>query len=137
MIGSRGAPGREEFTRYAKGAVTIPGSAISRLESIASRTGVFLVVGVIEQDTASSTLFCTAVYVSPTRGYVGKHRKLVSVARTDNAEATRCRRALSGSSGARAMRRRSASFRLIFGRWTRHPRRPDSLQSSAGRTLCR
>ena len=80
MVGSRGASGREEFVRYAKGAITIPGPAISRLESIAARHNVFIVTGVIEQDTASSTLFCTAVYVSPSRGYIGKHRKLMPTA---------------------------------------------------------
>jgi predicted amidohydrolase len=44
---------------------------------------VFLVVGVIEKDdyaASAGTLYCTAVFVDPERGVVGKHRKLMPTA---------------------------------------------------------
>lgn len=45
--------------------------------------GIFLVVGVIEKEdyaASAGTLYCTAVYVDPRQGVVGKHRKLMPTA---------------------------------------------------------
>jgi nitrilase len=47
------------------------------LERVASETGVFLVVGVVER--AGGSLFCAAVYVEPGRGVIGKRRKVMPV----------------------------------------------------------
>src|SRR6201999_4412922 len=46
-------------------------------------TGIFLVVGVIEQSSVEEgkgnggTLYCTIIFIDSKRGYVGKHRKLM------------------------------------------------------------
>lgn len=77
-IGYRLPEGRETFRRYYEGAVSIPGPEIEALEELASRTGAFLVAGVIER--GGSTLYCTAVFIDPERGYAGKHRKLMPTA---------------------------------------------------------
>ena len=77
-LGYRLPEGRETFRRYHDGAVNIPGPEIEALEGLASRTGASLVVGVIER--AGSTLYCTAVFIDPDRGYAGKHRKLMPTA---------------------------------------------------------
>ncbi|KAF3765418.1 carbon-nitrogen hydrolase [Cryphonectria parasitica EP155] len=45
------------------------------LEGIAAETGVFLVVGCIER--AGGSLYCSAVYVCPKRGMIGKRRKVM------------------------------------------------------------
>ncbi|KAK4213627.1 carbon-nitrogen hydrolase [Rhypophila decipiens] len=45
------------------------------LERIAKQTGVFLVVGCIEK--AGGSMYCSAVYVCPSRGMVGKRRKVM------------------------------------------------------------
>jgi nitrilase len=45
------------------------------LERIARDTGVFLVVGCIEK--AGGSLYCSAVYVEPRRGMIGKRRKVM------------------------------------------------------------
>jgi beta-cyano-L-alanine hydratase/nitrilase len=74
VVGERSPEGREEFLRYYKAAIDIPSPAISRIESISKDTGIFLVVGVIERD--GGTLYCTAVFIDPQEGYLGKHRKL-------------------------------------------------------------
>ena len=47
------------------------------LERVARETGVFLVVGVVEK--AGGSLYCSAVYVEPTRGVLGKRRKVMPV----------------------------------------------------------
>ncbi|RDB23399.1 Bifunctional nitrilase/nitrile hydratase NIT4B [Hypsizygus marmoreus] len=75
VVGERSPAGRDEFTRYHAAAIEVPSPAISRIEAVSSETGVFLVVGIIERD--AGTLYCTAVFVDPTKGYVGKHRKLM------------------------------------------------------------
>ncbi|EEY19645.1 nitrilase [Verticillium alfalfae VaMs.102] len=43
------------------------------LERIAAQTGVFLVTGLVER--AGGSLYCSAVYVDPARGVIGKRRK--------------------------------------------------------------
>lgn len=78
VVGSRSPEGRDEFLRYHSAAINIPSPAISRIETIAQSTGLFLVVGVIEKD--GGTLYCTVIFVDPSDGYVGKHRKLVPTA---------------------------------------------------------
>ncbi|KAK1754424.1 carbon-nitrogen hydrolase [Echria macrotheca] len=45
------------------------------LERIARDTGVFLVVGLIEK--AGGSMYCSAVYVCPTLGIIGKRRKVM------------------------------------------------------------
>ncbi|EJF66949.1 carbon-nitrogen hydrolase [Dichomitus squalens LYAD-421 SS1] len=78
VVGDRLPEGRDEFVRYAKAAIEIPSPAITRIEQISKETNVFLVVGVIERD--NGTLYCTAIFVDPEKGYVAKHRKLVPTA---------------------------------------------------------
>ncbi|KAF8606985.1 carbon-nitrogen hydrolase [Ceratobasidium sp. AG-I] len=85
VIGSRTPEGRDEFLRYHSAAIALsPGSpARARIESVARTYGIFLVVGVIEKDdyaASAGTLYCTAVYVDPEQGVVGKHRKLMPTA---------------------------------------------------------
>ena len=47
------------------------------LERVANETGVFIVVGVIER--AAGSLYCSALYVDPARGVLGKRRKVMPV----------------------------------------------------------
>lgn len=50
------------------------------LELVASRTGVFLVVGIVER--AGGSLYCGAVYVCPKLGCIGKRRKVMPVSKS-------------------------------------------------------
>ena len=76
-VGERTPEGRILFEKYANGAITIPGPEIDKLVQKARRTRIFIVIGVIEKSTESGTLFCTAVYIDPEKGFVGKHRKVM------------------------------------------------------------
>jgi Carbon-nitrogen hydrolase len=105
-VGSRKDVGREQYLKYFKEAVdlgdTPAGNAddwVDRklpmgkgvdggsrvrgdgmrefLERVASETGVFLVVGLVEK--AGGSLYCAAVYVEPRRGIIGKRRKVMPV----------------------------------------------------------
>jgi nitrilase len=77
VIGDRTAEGRDHFRRYWESSVDIPGPAIDVLSDLASKLGIYMVIGVIERE--GGTLYCTAVFVSPD-GYLGKHRKIMPTA---------------------------------------------------------
>jgi nitrilase len=75
VVGARTAEGHEQYRRYWQSAIEIPGEEVSRLSKIACDNGVQLVIGVIERD--GGTLYCTALFLSPKEGLLGKHRKLM------------------------------------------------------------
>lgn len=78
VVGSRTTEGREVFRRYWGGGVDVPGPAVSRLERVARSCGLHLVVGVVERE--GGTLYCTVLFLSPTTGLMGKHRKVMPTA---------------------------------------------------------
>lgn len=75
LVGQRADEGREEFRRYWEKAILVPGPECTQLGQMASRHGLYLVVGVIERD--GGTLYCTVVFFSPRGELMGKHRKLM------------------------------------------------------------
>jgi len=77
-IGTRSAAGRNDFLRYWQAAIDVPGPECERIGSFAAKMKAHIVVGVIERDGA--TLYCTALFVGPNGGLLGKHRKLMPTA---------------------------------------------------------
>jgi len=78
VVGSRTQEGRNEFLRYSKNAITVPGPETDRLGEAAKKSGAYVVMGVIERDSELSggTLYCTAIFIGPNGTLIGKHRKL-------------------------------------------------------------
>lgn len=74
-LGYRMPEGRETFARYYDNAVDLDGPELDLLSQLSTRTGATLVAGIIER--AGASLFCTAVFIEPSRGLVAKHRKLM------------------------------------------------------------
>ncbi|MGO1545270.1 MAG: carbon-nitrogen hydrolase family protein [Gulosibacter sp.] len=74
-VGYRLKRGREEYARYVAGAITLEGPETERLIQASAEHGVHVVIGIIER--LGSTLYCTALLISPTDGLVGNHRKLM------------------------------------------------------------
>lgn len=77
-VGTRTAAGREEFLQYARGAVTLDGPELAEVAEAAHRTGIFIVLGLIER--SGGTLYCTVALIDPQLGIVGHHRKLMPTA---------------------------------------------------------
>lgn len=74
-VGGRTDQGRDEFLRYHRNAIEIPGPWVDELSSLARDLGIHLVTGVIERD--GGTLYCTAVFFDDKGIFLGKHRKLM------------------------------------------------------------
>lgn len=73
-IGRRTPEGREDYIRYARGAIVVPGPETQALSQACVEHQLYAVIGVIERD--GGTLYCTALYLSPD-GRLEKHRKLM------------------------------------------------------------
>ncbi|HWL25660.1 MAG TPA: carbon-nitrogen hydrolase family protein [Ureibacillus sp.] len=78
VVGSRTQEGRNEYLRYSKNAITVPGPETDRLGEAAKKSRAYVVMGVIERDSELSggTLYCTAIFIGPDGTLLGKHRKL-------------------------------------------------------------
>jgi nitrilase len=75
QLGFRLESGRETFHRYYDAAVDLAGPEITQLCELSKRTNASVVTGIIER--SGSTLYCTAIFIDPDQGLIGKHRKLM------------------------------------------------------------
>lgn len=75
-VGSRSDSGRQDWYRYWRNAVTIPGPTTDILSHTAREHHVYLVMGVTERDLESDTLYCTVLYFGPDGSLLGTHRKI-------------------------------------------------------------
>lgn len=78
VIGSRTEHGRDDFQRYWRSSVDVPGPAVDALAGTAKNRDIYLVIGVVERD--SGTLYCTVLFFSPGGLFLGKHRKIMPTA---------------------------------------------------------
>ena len=74
-VGGRSMQGRDEFLRYHRNAIDVPGPYIDELAVLAKDLGIYLVTGVIER--SGGTLYCTVVFFDDKGSFLGKHRKLM------------------------------------------------------------
>ena len=75
QLGFRQESGRDTYQKYYQAAVDLSGTEIKALAGLSSRSGASIVAGIIER--SGSTLYCTAIFIEPEGGLVGKHRKLM------------------------------------------------------------
>lgn len=76
VVGSRSEGGRDTWLRYWNSAIAEHSPESDRLGEMAKSAKSFLVMGVIEKDDTSGTLYCSMFYYGPDGKYLGKHRKL-------------------------------------------------------------
>ena len=75
-IGSRTKAGRDLYLEYHNNSIDIESKELNQLEEIAKSENVYLVIGVTEKTNINGSLFCSMLYISPTKGLLGVHRKI-------------------------------------------------------------
>lgn len=76
VIGKRSEAGKKLYAEYHKNSLNIDSPDLRRLERIAKKNKVYLIVGVTEQKSNNSSLYCSMLYISPKKGLLGVHRKI-------------------------------------------------------------
>jgi nitrilase len=75
-VGDRSESGRDLYLEYYQESIDPDGQDIPFLEKVAASYGCYLVIGVTEQNSSNSSLYCSMLYISPTSGLLGVHRKI-------------------------------------------------------------
>ena len=75
-IGSRTKEGRHLYSEYHKNSIDLESNDLNRLLKLAKEENVYLVIGVTEKQNTNGSLYCSMLYISPTDGLLGVHRKI-------------------------------------------------------------
>ena len=75
-IGSRTKEGRNLYSEYHKNSLDIESNDLKRLEKLAKSENVYLIIGITEKQNTNGSLYCSMLYISPTDGLLGVHRKI-------------------------------------------------------------
>jgi nitrilase len=75
-VGSRSEAGRKLYAAYHQNSVDLQGPEVERLETLCREAGVYLVLGVTERQQSNGSLYCSMLYLSPSDGLLGVHRKI-------------------------------------------------------------
>ncbi len=75
-VGSRTNEGRKLYTEYYKNSFDLESTDLKRLEELSKAQNMYLVVGVTEKQETNGSLYCSMLYISPTEGLLGVHRKI-------------------------------------------------------------
>lgn len=75
-LGMRHPDGRSDYRRYYDNAIYLPGEESDKIGRAAAAAEAYVVMGVIEKEEISASLYCTMAYWGPDGTYLGKHRKV-------------------------------------------------------------
>ncbi|MFL1010945.1 carbon-nitrogen hydrolase family protein [Flavisericum labens] len=75
-IGSRTNEGRNLYSEYYRNSIDIESKDLKRLEKLSKSENVYLVIGATEKENTHGSLHCSMLYISPTDGLLGVHRKI-------------------------------------------------------------
>ncbi|WP_200769670.1 carbon-nitrogen hydrolase family protein [Halarsenatibacter silvermanii] len=77
-IGSRSDAGREDYLKFYRNSVKVPGEITEELASAAGEADIYLVMGVNETDESqnNSTIYNSLLYFGPGGNLLAKHQKL-------------------------------------------------------------
>ncbi|HDZ05978.1 hypothetical protein LCGC14_0121770 [marine sediment metagenome] len=76
VVGSRTDEGRKLYTEYHKNSLDLENQELQRLIKLAKTEKVYLVIGITEKQSNNGSLYCSMLYISPTDGFLGVHRKI-------------------------------------------------------------
>ncbi len=75
-VGSRTDEGRKLYTEYYNNSIDLDSPDLKQLEEISRENSIYLVVGITEKEAQSGSLYCSMLYISPSKGLLGVHRKI-------------------------------------------------------------
>lgn len=75
-VGNRTEEGRALYAQYHENSIALEGNDLEVLEKIARDNQVYLILGITEKASDHGSLFCSMLYLSPTTGLLGVHRKI-------------------------------------------------------------
>ena len=75
-IGSRTDKGRQNYVDYYNNSFDLESEDLARLESLSKEQNIYIVIGVTEKQQTNGSLYCSMLYLSPTKGLLGVHRKI-------------------------------------------------------------
>ena len=75
-VGSRTEEGRKLYAEYHKNSIQKDSEDLKKLEKLSKKYKVYLVMGVTEKSDDNGSLYCSMLYISPTKGLLGIHRKI-------------------------------------------------------------
>lgn len=75
-VGKRTDEGRQLYKEYYDNSIDLQSADRQRLEELSQSTGAYLVIGVTERMPHNGSLYCSMLYISPTAGLLGVHRKI-------------------------------------------------------------
>ena len=75
-IGSRSDEGRQHYADYYNNSFDLESDDLTRLETLARKQNIYIVIGITEKQQTNGSLYCSMLYLSPTKGLLGVHRKI-------------------------------------------------------------
>lgn len=75
-VGRRTEEGRQLYTEYYENSIDLESDDKQRLEELSKSTGAYVIIGVTEKVNHNGSLYCSMLYISPTKGLLGVHRKI-------------------------------------------------------------
>ena len=75
-IGNRTDEGRQHYADYYNNSFNLESDDLSRLETLSKEQNIYIVIGVTEKQQTNGSLYCSMLYLSPTKGLLGVHRKI-------------------------------------------------------------
>ncbi len=75
-IGSRTNEGRVLYSEYFINSIDLASKDLQRLEKLSKSQNIYLVIGITEKQSVNGSLYCSMLYISPTQGLLGVHRKI-------------------------------------------------------------
>lgn len=75
-VGKRTDEGRQLYSEYYNNAIDLESDDLKQLETLSKTTNTYIVIGVTERKNENGSLYCSMLYISPTNGLLGVHRKI-------------------------------------------------------------
>lgn len=76
IIGRRTDEGRALYTEYYNNSISLESEDLKQLEELSASENAYLVIGITERQESNGSLYCSMLYISPTAGLLGVHRKI-------------------------------------------------------------